>query len=83
MLLETKLKLRGTLTTEQMRLSVCAMTHQAPSLKLVSHEALGIGDKLTLIKPGLLFDFGVGEESDKDFVQVRTPYADPNEVQFG
>ena len=54
---------------------------QAPSLKWMHHEALGIGDKLTLIKPGVL-DFGMSEASDKDYVQVRTPFTDPNMVQF-
>ena len=67
-------------TTEQMieRLRDDA---QAPSLKLITHEALGVGDKLTLLKPGLL-DFGMGDQSDKDYVQVRAPYTDPNMVQF-
>ena len=54
---------------------------QAPSLKLITHEALGTGDKLTLLKPGVL-DFGMGDQGDKEFVQVRTPYKDPNIVQF-
>ncbi|MDR1436825.1 MAG: hypothetical protein LBI65_01770 [Candidatus Symbiothrix sp.] len=53
----------------------------APQLSINTHECLGTGDKLILAKPGLL-DIGVGDESDKDFVQVRNPYADPNEVQY-
>jgi hypothetical protein len=53
----------------------------APALQLVTHEALGTGDRLQLQKPGLM-DFGVGDESDKDYVQVRNPYKDPNMVQF-
>jgi hypothetical protein len=52
-----------------------------PKLKLATHECLGTGDRLLLVKPGLL-DIGVGDESDKDFVQVRNPYQDPNEVQY-
>lgn len=52
-----------------------------PNLKITTHECLGTGDKLTLSKPGL-FDFGVGAESDPEFVQVRAPFEDPNEIQF-
>jgi hypothetical protein len=52
-----------------------------PGLKFTTHEALGTGDKLMLIKPGLLH-VGVNDDSDSQFVQVRTPYKDPNDVQF-
>lgn len=67
-------------STEQM-LEKLRSDADCPNLKLVTHESLGTGDKLTLIKPGML-DFGMGQESDKDFVQVRNPYKDPNEVQY-
>jgi len=67
--------------TTEMMLERLRDDAQAPSLKLLTHEALGIGDKLTLIKPGVL-DFGVGDSTDKDYVQVRNPYKDPNIVQF-
>ena len=53
----------------------------APGLNILSHLALGTGDKLMLAKPGL-FDFGVDNESDDRYVQVRNPFEDPNEVQF-
>jgi hypothetical protein len=52
-----------------------------PNLNPVSHEAYGTGDKLMVIKPGTL-DLGMDSESAAQFVQVRNPYEDPNEVQF-
>lgn len=52
-----------------------------PGLQIVKHEAYGTGDKLILTKPGNM-DFGVGEESDRNYVQVRNPHLDPNVVQF-
>lgn len=52
-----------------------------PGLQIVKHEAYGTGDKLILTKPGNL-DFGVGEETDQQYVQVRTPHKDPNIVQY-
>ena len=67
-------------STEQM-LEKLRSDANSPGLKLATHEALGTGNKLMLTKPGML-DFGVGEQDDKNFVQVRNPYKDPNEVQF-
>lgn len=52
-----------------------------PGLQIVKHEAYGTGNKLILTKPGNL-DFGVGDESDSQYVQVRTPHKDPNIVQY-
>jgi hypothetical protein len=52
-----------------------------PKLQIVSHYALGIGDRLILTEPGNL-DLGMNTFSDAGFVQVRAPYEDPNEVQF-
>lgn len=52
-----------------------------PNLTICTHECLGTGSKLVLLKPGLL-DIGVGDNTDKDFVQVRNPWGDPNIVQF-
>jgi hypothetical protein len=54
---------------------------KVPGLQLVYDVTLGSGDKLMMMKPGLL-DLGVSNQSDDSFVQVRNPYADPNEVQF-
>ncbi|MDR1370817.1 MAG: hypothetical protein LBJ72_11940 [Dysgonamonadaceae bacterium] len=67
-------------STEEM-LTKLRSDANAPGLKLVTDIALGTGDRLLLQKPGLL-DLGVNNESDKDYVQVRNPYKDPNEVQF-
>jgi hypothetical protein len=52
-----------------------------PKLKIVSHYALGTGDRLILTEPGNL-DLGMNSFSDAGFVQVRDPYEDPNDVQF-
>jgi hypothetical protein len=52
-----------------------------PNLQIVSHYALGAGDRLILTEPGNL-DLGMNTFSDAGFVQVRNPYEDPNEVQF-
>ncbi len=52
-----------------------------PNLQIVSHYALGTGDRLILTEPGNL-DLGMNSFSDTGFVQVRNPYEDANEVQF-
>lgn len=52
-----------------------------PGLKIITDESFGSGDQLILTKPGN-FDFGVGEETDSSYVQVRNPHLDPNIVQF-
>lgn len=53
----------------------------APGLQVITDETLGVGDQLLLTKPGNL-DFGVGEETDSNYVQVRNPHKDPNIVQY-
>lgn len=52
-----------------------------PNLDIVSHYALGNGDRLMLTEPGNL-DLGMNTFNDVGFVQVRDPYEDANEVQF-
>ena len=52
-----------------------------PGLQVITNVAYGVGDQLILTKPGN-FDLGVGNKSDAQFVKVRDPYEDPNEVQF-
>jgi len=52
-----------------------------PNLSIITDETLGTGDQLVLTKPGNL-DFGVNSKNDGDYVQVRNPFDDPNEVQF-
>jgi len=54
---------------------------KCPNLQVVTDPVLGSGDRLTLMLPGLL-DLGVNKNADGQFVQVRTPYKDPNDVQF-
>jgi len=52
-----------------------------PNLQIVSHYALGIGDRLMLTEPGN-FDLGMNTFGDAGFVQVRNPYENPNWVQY-
>ncbi len=52
-----------------------------PGLKVITDESYGTGDQLILTKPGNL-DFGVGKQTDSQFVQVRNPHMDPNIVQY-
>lgn len=48
---------------------------------IVRSAIMGSGQRIILTVPGNL-DFGMNTEGDEDFVQVRTPYSDPNEIQF-
>ena len=56
-------------------------TCSAPKLQLRTHEALGTGSKLIYTLPGNL-DLGMNTITDKEFIQVRQIYNDPNYVQF-
>lgn len=49
--------------------------------KIIRSNEMGTGQRIILTVPGN-FDFGMDTLSDADFVQVRTPYEDPNLVQF-
>ena len=49
--------------------------------KIVRSTAMGTGQRIMLIVPGLLH-FGMNTLGDEAFVQVRNPYEDPNLVQF-
>lgn len=48
---------------------------------IVPSIEMGTGQRLILTVPGNM-DFGMETIGDEDFVQVRTPYEDPNKVQF-
>lgn len=52
-----------------------------PQLMISSHYCLGTGTRLTLTTPGN-FDIGFNTLSDIEFMQIRTPWEDPNMVQF-
>lgn len=52
-----------------------------PGLVIDTHEALGTGSKLVLQKAGNM-DLGFDTSEGKQFVQVRSIFEDPNEVQF-
>ena len=54
---------------------------KCPNLQFMTDAILGTGNRMMLCKPGLL-DVGVNNDSDSQFVQVRNPFQDPNEVQF-
>ncbi len=49
--------------------------------KLIRSTAMGVGQRIMLTAPGNL-DFGMDTLGDEDFVQVRNPYEDPNDIQF-
>jgi hypothetical protein len=49
--------------------------------QVVASNNMGTGDRLILTVPGNI-DFGMDTLSDNEFVQVRTPYEDPNLVQM-
>ncbi len=51
------------------------------NLNPVKHPAYGIGDRLMVYKPGLL-DLGMDTQSASQFVEVRKPFEDPNEIQY-
>lgn len=53
----------------------------APGLNIKTHPCLGTGDGIFLSAVGNL-DLGMTTKGDKEFVQVRNPYTDPNWVQF-
>jgi hypothetical protein len=52
-----------------------------PNLQIVTADCLGSGGRLILSAPGN-FDLGLRTKTDTQFIQVRTPYKDPNWVQF-
>ena len=48
---------------------------------IVPSIEMGTGQRIILTVPGNM-DFGMETIGDEDFVQVRTPFEDPNKVQF-
>lgn len=52
-----------------------------PGLQVVTHEAIGTGSRLLLMKPNNL-ELGWNTQKAAQFVDVRDIFDDPNEVQF-
>lgn len=52
-----------------------------PQLMISSHYCLGTGTRLTLTTPGNE-DIGFNTLSDIEFMKIRSPWEDPNMVQF-
>ena len=52
-----------------------------PGLQIITHIALGQGHRVMMMKDGLL-DFGWNTQKASQFIQVRNPFEDPNDVQF-
>lgn len=52
-----------------------------PGLQIITDPVLGTGSKLILTKPGNM-DIGMAPNKAEQFVQVRDPKLDPNDVQF-
>lgn len=78
--LENKLKYKAEINVDVLTGYLRDKTRM-PNLLLVAHEALGTGDRIHLAEDGI-FDFGMNTPGDQKFVQVRSPYEDPNYVQF-
>jgi hypothetical protein len=57
------------------------LTGSEGKCSIVRSNIMGSGQRIILTVEGN-FDFGMNTQGDEDFVQVRQPYEDPNEVQF-
>ncbi len=57
------------------------LTGSGGKCKIVRSNIMGTGQRIVLTAPGN-FDLGMDTLGDEEFVQVRTPYEDPNYVQF-
>lgn len=78
--LENKTAYKSIMTIDMMQ-SYLQDKCDAPNMKLVSDPCLGTGSRLVMTKPGN-FDLGMRTKTDKEFIQVRDAYVDPNWVQF-
>jgi len=78
--LENKLKYKSDINADVV-LAYLRDKARMPRLKLLTSEAMGTGDRIHLSENGI-FDFGMNTPGDERFVQVRSPYEDPNEAQF-
>lgn len=78
--LGNKLKYKNALEQEVFLNHLRGIT-AAPGLRIITHESLGTGSRLVYTAPDNM-DFGVGTMGDEQFVQVRSPYEDPNIAQF-
>ncbi|MGM0530938.1 MAG: hypothetical protein ACQER7_06260 [Bacteroidota bacterium] len=78
--LEIKLKYKADINADVL-LAYLRDKAKLSNLKLIAHDALGTGDRIHLSENGI-FDFGMNTPGDQNFVQVRSPYEDPNLVQF-
>lgn len=74
------LKYKGMLEFDAFLMHLRGVTH-SPNLQIVANGAFGTGSRLMLMKPRNL-DLGIGTAGDESFVQIRSPYEDPNILQF-
>ena len=75
-----KTKAYGDPSMEQM-VSALREDSRTPALQVVTHEAIGTGSRLTMMKPNNL-ELGWNTQKAAQFVDVRDIFDDPNEVQF-
>lgn len=75
-----KTKAYGDPSMEQM-VSALREDSMTPGLQVVTHEAIGTGSRLLLMKPNNL-ELGWNTQKAAQFVDVRDIFDDPNEVQF-
>lgn len=78
---ENKRKYVGDGTPERLALYLRDAAQLTHTPELITHHALGRGDRIVACRPGS-FTVGINTNSDMKFVQVRSPFTDPNLVQF-
>lgn len=79
--LKNKLKVNDVVPVSLFMQMLTTETDSAATLKLSVEDEMGTGDRIILTVPDN-FDFSLWTESAGNFVQVRTPFEDPNDVQF-
>jgi len=52
-----------------------------PNLNILTHTCLGEGGEL-ILTPSYNLELGMRNITDKDYIQVRNPFQDPNWIQF-
>jgi hypothetical protein len=79
--LRNKLKTTDLISDSVFMQNLTADTNSPQSMKLSIEDEMGTGDRIMLTIPDN-FDFSLWTESAASFVQVRSPFEDPNDVQF-
>lgn len=78
---EDRRKRTGEVTREQLAAFIRDKAGLRETPNLITHPCLGKGSDVIATRPGNI-TVGIGTPQDAQFVQVRSPYEDPNLVQF-